>query len=156
MPTPRKGSSPRRAGKKSAGAARGSSKRAAARRDPSTTEPGTGHPIVYVHGIGNKPLPSILKCQWDHALFGFDLAERSRLAYWVNRAFYPDPSEGSCASPNGTQLEDAPTGRSISVRQHVDAVSLDDEISAITSRKTDRETLLPIAAKREARRPPPG
>src|SRR5262245_43667343 len=155
MPTSRKGSSPRRAGKKSAGAARGSTKRAAASRDASTTEPGTGHTIVYVHGIGNKPLPSILKCQWDHALFGFDLAERSRLAYWVNRAFYPDPSEGTCASPDGTQLEDEPTGRAISVRQHVDAVSLDDEITAIASRKTDRETLLAIAAKMEAKGTPP-
>jgi len=155
MPTPRKGSSPRRARKKSAGAARGSSKRAAARRDASTTEPGTGHTIVYVHGIGNKPLPSILKCQWDHALFGFDLAERSRLAYWVNRAFYPDPSEGTCASSDATQLEDEPTGRAISVRQHMGAVSLDAEVDAIQSPQTDRKTLLAIAAKMEAKGTPP-
>jgi subtilisin family serine protease len=155
MPTPRKPSS-RRVGKKSASAARGSTKRVtAAGRRAANTEPGTGRTIVYVHGIGNKPLPAILKCQWDHALFGFDLAERSRLAYWVNRAFYPDPSEGTCASPDSTQLEDEPTGRAISVRQHVDAVSLDDEITAIASRKTDRETLLAIAAKMEAKGTPP-
>src|SRR5678815_5105239 len=155
MPTPRKPSS-RRVGKKSAGAARGSTKRVtAAGRRAANTEPGIGRTIVYVHGIGNKPLPSILKCQWDHALFGFDLAERSRLAYWVNRAFYPDPSEGTCASPDSTQLEDEPTGRAISVRQHVDAVSLDDEITAIASRKTDRETLLAIGAKMEAKGTPP-
>jgi hypothetical protein len=36
--------------------------------------------IVYVHGIGNKPIESILKCQWDHALFGFDAGARTRLA----------------------------------------------------------------------------
>ena len=29
--------------------------------------------IVYVHGIGNKPPASVLKAQWDNALFGFDL-----------------------------------------------------------------------------------
>jgi len=155
MPTPRKRSSSVRGGRKSASAARGTTKRAAGSQATSTTEPGTGRTLVYVHGIGNKPLPSILKCQWDHALFGFDLAERSRLAYWVNRAFYPDPSEGTCASPDGTQLEDEPTGRAISVRQHVDAVSLDDEIAAIASRQTDRETLLAIAAKMEAKGTPP-
>ncbi len=155
MSTSRKRPSSTRAGKKSASTARNSTKRvAAARKSAASAEPGTGRTIVYVHGIGNKPLPSILKCQWDHALFGFDLAERSRLAYWVNRAFYPDPSEGTCASPDGTQLEDEPTGRAISVRQHIDAVSLDDEITAIASGKTDRETLLAIAAKMEAKGTP--
>src|SRR5215510_12124620 len=151
MPTPLKGTSPRRTRKKSASAARGSTKRAAAAgQTASTAEPGTGRTIIYIHGIGNKPLPSILKCQWDHALFGFDLAERSRLAYWVNRAFYPDPTEGTCASTDATQLEDEPTGRAISVRQHVDAVSLEAEVDAIQSPQTDRKTLLAIAAKMEA------
>src|SRR4249919_920357 len=37
--------------------------------------------IVYVHGIGNKPLASVLKCQWDMALFGTALGDRSRMAY---------------------------------------------------------------------------
>lgn len=41
--------------------------------------------IVYIHGI-NQTLPSDkLKKQWDHALFGFDLSERSRMAYWADR-----------------------------------------------------------------------
>jgi hypothetical protein len=26
--------------------------------------------VVYIHGINNKPPASILKCQWDTALFG--------------------------------------------------------------------------------------
>lgn len=34
--------------------------------------------IIHVHGIGNKPIASVLKCQWDHALFGFSLGERPR------------------------------------------------------------------------------
>jgi len=54
--------------------------------------------ILYVHGIGNKPIASVLKCQWDSALFGFDLGERSRLAYWVNRERYPVPESGNCSS----------------------------------------------------------
>lgn len=52
--------------------------------------------IIYVHGIGNKPVASVLKCQWDSALMGFDLGERSRLAYWVSREFYPEPSAEEC------------------------------------------------------------
>ncbi len=44
--------------------------------------------IIYIHGIGNKPIALILKCQWDTALFGTALGDRSRMAYWVNRDFY--------------------------------------------------------------------
>lgn len=47
--------------------------------------------IVYVHGIGNKPEASILKCQWDTALFGGPLGDRTRMSYWVNRERYPVP-----------------------------------------------------------------
>lgn len=62
--------------------------------------------IVYVHGIGNKPLPEILKCQWDHALMGYDLGERSRLAYWVNREFYPEPENATCKDTDGVGKAD--------------------------------------------------
>ena len=54
--------------------------------------------IVYVHGIGNKPPASVLQGQWDHALFGFDLGARSRLAYWVNREYYPLPTHATCGT----------------------------------------------------------
>ena len=49
--------------------------------------------IVYIHGIGNKPIASVLKRQWDQALFEFDLGERTRMAYWVDRNRYPVPLE---------------------------------------------------------------
>jgi hypothetical protein len=62
--------------------------------------------IVFVHGIGNKPPPAVLKLQWDKALFGFDLGERSRMAYWVNRDRHgaplssePDPDEVAALAP---------------------------------------------------------
>jgi subtilisin family serine protease len=63
---------------------------------------GAGQPpavgtVIYVHGIGNKPEASIFKCQWDHALFGGDMGDRSRLAYWVDRERYPSPEEATCA-----------------------------------------------------------
>ena len=56
--------------------------------------------IVYVHGIGNKPEASVLKCQWDTALFGAPMGDRTRMSYWVNRGRYPVPEAGTCASPD--------------------------------------------------------
>ena len=111
--------------------------------------------VIYVHGIGNKPDPSILKCQWDHALFGFDLAERSRLAYWVNRGYYPEPSPGTCASGDVTELEVEPTGRSLSIKRHMETVSLEDEVAQAASENSDSAVLYAIAAKMEASAAPP-
>lgn len=62
--------------------------------------------IIYVHGIGNKPPASVLKCQWDHALFGVQLGDRSRMAYWVNRDYYPVPSNDTCAAGDLVQIDD--------------------------------------------------
>src|SRR3982751_531631 len=71
--------------------------------------------VVYIHGIGNKPVASVLKCQWDRALFGVDLGERSRMAYWVNRAFYPDPLETRCGDGDfSDDNEDQSGAKSIS------------------------------------------
>jgi len=67
--------------------------------------------IVYVHGIGNKPPASVLKAQWDNALFGFDLGERSRMAYWVDRERYPVPLDDvSLGGDYADGSENAPTG----------------------------------------------
>lgn len=114
----------------------------------ATTE--AARTVVYVHGIGNKPEPSILKCQWDKALFGFDVGERSRLAYWVNRDFYPDPTVATCQSGDTVGLEDQPTGRTLSIAEHLDAVSLDDEVSAVADSTRARTTLRRIARAMES------
>ncbi|MGE5160917.1 MAG: S8 family serine peptidase, partial [Betaproteobacteria bacterium] len=53
--------------------------------------------VVYIHGIGNKPAASVLKCQWDRALFGAEMGDRTRLAYWVDRERYPSPEAATCA-----------------------------------------------------------
>jgi hypothetical protein len=67
--------------------------------------------IVYVHGIGNKPPASVLKAQWDQALFEFDLGERSRMAYWVDRERYPVPiNDVSLGGDYADGSENAPTG----------------------------------------------
>lgn len=46
--------------------------------------------VVYVHGNGNKVRSELLKSQWDTALFGRDMAEASRMAYWAP-VRYPEP-----------------------------------------------------------------
>ncbi|MEM7453395.1 MAG: S8 family peptidase [Planctomycetota bacterium] len=56
--------------------------------------------IIYVHGIANKPIASVLKSQWDMALFGCELGERSRMVYWVNRNRYPTPYESASYRPD--------------------------------------------------------
>lgn len=66
--------------------------------------------IVYVHGIGNKPVASVLKCQWDTALFNIPMGDRTRLAYWVNRDRYPTPEPGTCASKDTPREESAGLG----------------------------------------------
>jgi subtilisin family serine protease len=46
--------------------------------------------VVYIHGIGNKVPPRVLKEQWDRALFGAPAEERTRMAYWAD-LFHPEP-----------------------------------------------------------------
>ena len=53
--------------------------------------------VVYIHGIGNKPPAEVLRCQWDQALFGRAMGERTRMAYWVDRKRYPVPEAGTCS-----------------------------------------------------------
>ena len=47
--------------------------------------------VIYVHGIGEHPAPDAMKLQWDLALFGKDMGERSRMAYWAD-LLHPLPS----------------------------------------------------------------
>lgn len=78
---------------------------------PTLTDSGGATTIVYVHGIANKPPASVLKAQWDHALFEFDLGERSRMAYWVDRERYPKPLDDVVAAGDFADAsEEAPTG----------------------------------------------
>ena len=53
--------------------------------------------VIYVHGIGNKPEASILKCQWDRSLFRNEMGDRTRMVYWVDRERYPSPEPATCA-----------------------------------------------------------
>lgn len=112
-----------------------------------TTPAGAARTIVYVHGIGNKPPPDILKCQWDKALFDFDLGERSRLAYWVSRTYYPEPSAGTCASGDLVTPDELAGPASLGARAFTVDEEIESQVSQITTDKTAQRTLLGIARK---------
>ena len=40
--------------------------------------------VVYIHGIGPKPKPEVVRSMWDLALFGRELGSDSRIAYWAD------------------------------------------------------------------------
>jgi len=58
----------------------------------AATAPPTQCNVVYIHGIANKPAPSILKDLWDTALFGKEMGDRTRAAYWAD-ILYDRPLE---------------------------------------------------------------
>jgi hypothetical protein len=94
--------------KKKSTARRRPGPRAKALEDTASTE----SIVIYVHGIGKHPAKAELKLQWDLALFGRDLGDRSRMARWSDLVHL----EGSRASkkvlrPNATNdLDRADTG----------------------------------------------
>ena len=63
-------------------------KRATKRTTPTTrsrTSSRTGTPpVVYIHGIGGQPEPDDLKRRWDLALFGREMGDATRMAYWAD------------------------------------------------------------------------
>ncbi len=75
-------------------------------------EGGSESIVIYVHGIGKHPGKEELKLQWDLALFGRDLAARSRMARWSD-FLHPDESgisrkalrSNAEADPRGLDLD---------------------------------------------------
>ena len=117
--------------------------------------------IIYVHGIANKPPASILKCQWDHALFGVDLGDRSRMAYWVNRAFYPRPTDATCGDADQVNVDDDEvTTRTIMALSKGAAADTADpveqEIEALADSEAQYRFLRSIADKMETAEMPAG
>ncbi len=124
--------------------------------------------VLFVHGIGNKPAASILKCQWDSALFGLEMGDRTRLAYWVDRERYPTPELSSCAAPDDTAFEEvdlaaettvmarsvsAATDEAETVRREIEALTDDPARQAFLQRLADRAIDGAEEAAAEAPRP---
>lgn len=55
--------------------------RARARGTGSGNEPPI---VVYIHGIGAQSPADQMKLNWDIALFGRDMGEKSRMAFWAD------------------------------------------------------------------------
>ena len=109
--------------------------------------------VIYIHGIGNKPPASVLKCQWDMALFNTALGDRSRMAYWVNKEYYPEPTDETCAAGDVVDTGDRVATRSIMgiASASSAAVDLDDEIAALAPGDPVRQAWLKrVAAKMSA------
>jgi hypothetical protein len=83
------------------------------------------------------------------ALFGFRLGERSRLAYWVNREYYPDPLPATCDSGDLIPEQDAPGTERWRISKRLEATPLDREIANITDDRRQRQILERIARHME-------
>jgi subtilisin family serine protease len=109
--------------------------------------------VIYIHGIGNKPPASVLKCQWDRALFGTRLGDRSRMAYWVNRRRYPVPLPETCE--DGDKVTER--AAALSVRTMATAAPiqpdalLDEQVRAVTRDAGQQAVLRRIGRKMLAR-----
>ena len=58
--------------------------------------------VVYIHGIGQQSPPAELKLEWDLALFGRDLGDRSRMAYWADILHPASEAMPSIAAKRGS------------------------------------------------------
>lgn len=105
--------------------------------------------IIYVHGIGNKPPASVLKAQWDHALFQFDLGERSRMAYWVDRERYPEPLESGAADADFADESAEATPGEFSAKATREAWNASAELERVNA---DLVELVGASDKREVTR----
>jgi subtilisin family serine protease len=106
--------------------------------------------VVYIHGIGNKPPASVLKCQWDHALFPSlplhgDLGDRTRMSYWVNREIYPTPSPGTCSSGDRV-TEDLEEPASMGALA-AGGDPIEAEIAGLARNENERAVLRALAAR---------
>ena len=105
--------------------------------------------MVLIHGLANKPPEDVLKCQWERALFGFELGERSRLAYWVNRDRYPEPRSATCEDGDRNDVSDPVSGKGIQALEAQAEPTVEDEVAALTGSETQRRRLLALAGELE-------
>lgn len=113
-------------------------------RAVGATDVSGGRTAVYIHGIGNHPEEQVLIVRWDRALFGKDMGDRTRMAYWVNRARYPQASSCECLDPQCVchDPDDVVRARGVLAKGSVDPdVELELAIRAITSDPAQQEFL---------------
>jgi subtilisin family serine protease len=137
---------PRKSTTRAAAVARGPAPTRAARpkaTGESSLAQGQARTVIYVHGIGNKPPAEVLRCQWDRALFGREMGERTRMAYWVNRERYPSPEPGACQDQDrGPALNQAEQRVLGVVPQLADLRQLADTLAGSDAERTCLQQLL--------------
>lgn len=101
--------------------------------------------LVYIHGILNKPVLKVLKCQWDQAIFEQEV-EAARFAYWVNRRRHPDPVKEDCSYPDRTQGILAPDLEPSFLEDHP-AARIEAEIAALGATPAEQAFLTELAAE---------
>lgn len=85
------------------------------RRTAAAAQPAAEPPqslVVYIHGVGEHPPAPDLKLQWDLALFGRDMGEHSRMAYWSDLLHPPTAASAKSAGARrgpGTEPPDLKT-----------------------------------------------
>jgi len=113
--------------------------------------------VIFIHGIGNKPEAAILKCQWDTALFGVEMGDRTRMAYWVNREYYPQPLAEDCSAGDTVPEEGglADTGgfgvaaaSALATGRELDAAAaIDAEIRTLTTDPAEQRLLRKLSGR---------
>ena len=117
--------------------------------------------VIYVHGIGNKPPPAVLKCQWDRALFNAELGDRSRMVNWVNRDYYPVPLHETCGDADVVRVDDDEVSTKAVIalatgEEGTEPVAVEREIEALAQGDPERaRVLVNIAARTRAEPPEP-
>lgn len=113
--------------------------------------------VIYVHGIGNKPLAEVLRRQWDNVLFGRGMGERTRMAYWVNRERYPSPEPASI-----DQRDEGPM-LNLAEQRVLGALGIDPSVrdlgklaDSLAESEEERQMLRQMLAELEAGTPGPG
>jgi hypothetical protein len=127
------------------------------KRAKSVTAASTGQKartIIYVHGIGNKPVESVLRCQWDHALFEFPLGERSRMAYWCQEDRHGPPIDASCGVGDllHTQALGAP---GFGARALERELTLDEIVESVAKNEREEASLSRLVSEMGPRPTPP-
>ena len=64
--------------------------------------------IVYIHGIGAHPPKEQFKAEWDLSLFGCDMRDRTRMAYWSD-ILHPESGRKRAAAAKSTRSLDPAT-----------------------------------------------
>ncbi len=126
-----------------------SSAGAAAKAKAKSTSKVETPTIVYIHGLANKPEASVLKCQWDTALFGNDMGDRTRMAYWVDREVHPQPENATCTDADIVPIppeDQEPEGAGIRSARFDDDW-LEREVEELGTSKAERAFLKKMGSK---------